>query len=76
LTNVTQLIEKQLTECEQTLQRLCQSTQGIKFGNQRLAEKTWAQLKLNLVKELMVETRSQLSLQLLALNTSLQIWNL
>jgi hypothetical protein len=76
LGNVLHLIEEQLTECEETLQRLCRSTQGIKFDNRRLAEKTWAQLKLNLSKELMVETRSQLSLHLLALNTSLQIWNM
>jgi hypothetical protein len=76
LTHVMHVIESQLAECEQTLQRLCQSTQGIKLGNRRLAERTWAQLKLSFNKELMMEARCQLSLHLLALNTSLQIWNL
>jgi hypothetical protein len=76
LANVMHLIEGQLAECERTLGRLSQSTQGIKLGNTRLTGRTWTQLKLNLSKELMMEARCQLSLHLLALNTSLQIWNM
>jgi hypothetical protein len=76
LANVMHLIESQLAECERTLGRLSQSTQGIKLGNTRLTGRTWTQLKLNLSKELMMEARCQLSLHLLALNTSLQIWNM
>jgi len=34
------------------------------------------QFKLNMSKEMMIETRSQLALHMVALNTSLQILNL
>lgn len=76
LADVMHVIESQLAACEHTLERLCQSTQGIKLSNTRLTGRAWAQLKLNLSRELMTETRCQLSLHLLALNASLQAWNM
>lgn len=76
LANVMHVIQSQLAACEHTLGRLCQSTQGIKLSNTRLTGRAWAQLKLNFSRELMMESRCQLSLHLLALNASLQAWNM
>lgn len=77
LANVMSAIQRQLTDCEETLERLRDSTQGVCGGGAvRGAGKAWMQLKLNISKEVMIETRSQLALHLVALNTSLQILNL
>lgn len=76
LADVMHVIESQLAACEHTLEKLCQSTQGIKLSNTRLTGKAWAQLKLNFSRELVTETRCQLSIHLLALNASLQAWNM
>lgn len=77
LANVVSAIERQLTGCEETLTQLRASTEGIcGSGTVRGAGRAWVQLKLNMSKEVMIETRSQLALHMAALNTSLQILNL
>lgn len=74
MSKIVRAISDQLVDCEQTLKRLCESTQGIRLGPIRAFDKAWAQLKLNLCKESMTEARSQLSLHLLTLNAYLQIF--
>lgn len=77
LGNVMSAIHRQLADCEATIEHLRYNTQGICGDNvARGAGKAWMQLKLNMSKEVMVETRSQLALHMVALNTSLQILNL
>ena len=72
--NILAAVERQLNDCEETLGQLRASTEDICRGGQvRGAGKAWAQLKLNLSRETMNETRSQLALHMTALNTSLQI---
>jgi len=76
-TNVLAAIERQLNDCEETLRQLRSSTDEIFGGGAvRGAGKAWAQLKLNMSREVMNETRSQLALHMTALNTSLQILTL
>lgn len=74
--HVLRIIEEQLVDCEQTLDGLCKSIQGIRIGNTRPTERLWAQIKFNLNKEAMIEARAQLSLHLLTLNTNLQLLSL
>jgi hypothetical protein len=77
LGNVMSAIQRQLAGCEETLEQLRNSTQNIcGDGVARGAGKAWMQSKLNMSKEMMNETRSQLALHMVALNTSLQILNL
>lgn len=77
LGNVMSAIQRQLAGCEETLEELRSNTRGIcGDGAVRGAGKAWMQFKLNMSKEMMIETRSQLALHMVALNTSLQILNL
>lgn len=72
LDNTLKVVQRQLEGCGSTLDDLCKSTEGICSGNVA-AKKAWAAFKFNLCKESMREHRSQLSVHLTALNTSLHI---
>jgi hypothetical protein len=75
--NILTAIKRQLDDCGETLLQLRASTGDICSGGPaRGAGKAWAQLKLNMSREAMNDTRSQLSLHMTALNTSLQILTL
>lgn len=77
LSNVILAIQRQLAGCEETLGELRNTTQDICGESaSRGVGKAWMQFKLNMSKEMMIETRSQLALHMVALNTSLQILNL
>lgn len=72
--NILAAIEHQLRDCKETLMQLRASTENICNGAPwREAVKARAQLKLNLSREAMNETRSLLALHMTTLNTSLQI---
>jgi hypothetical protein len=72
--NILAAIEHQLRDCKETLRQLRASTENIcNSAPWREAVKARAQLKLNLSREAMNETRSLLALHMTALNTSLQI---
>jgi glycerate-2-kinase len=67
------VVQRQLQGCNDTLELLCRSTEGIRGSDSNSAKKAWATFKLSLQKDHMQEYRSQLSLHLTALNTSLNI---
>lgn len=73
LGNTLKVLQRQLDGCEATLESLCKSTEGICSTDTASAKKAWATFKFNLCKESMREHRSQLSVHLTALNTSLHI---
>ena len=68
-------LASQLAHCEATLDRLRQGVEGIRSNNKNAAKKAWAAFRLNLRREMMRENRSQLSMHLNALNTSLSTIN-
>jgi hypothetical protein len=67
------VVQHQLQGCNETLELLCKSTEGIRGSDSNSAKKAWATFKLGLQKDQMQECRSQLSLHLTALNTSRHI---
>jgi len=75
LVSTLEVLACQLIACEATLDRLRQATEGIRSNNANAAKKAWAAFKLNLRRETMKESRSQLSMHLTALNTSLNVLN-
>jgi hypothetical protein len=69
------VMQRQLQGCDDLLEHLRKSTEGIRASDTNSAKKAWATFKLNLQKDSMRECRSQLSMHLTALNTSLHIPN-
>jgi ankyrin repeat protein len=67
------VVQHQLQGCNDTLELLCRSTEGIRCDDSSSAKRAWATFNLNLQRDHMQECRSQLSMHLIALNTSLHI---
>jgi hypothetical protein len=67
------VVQHQLQGCNDTLELLCRSTEGIRCDDSSSAKKAWATFKLNLQRDHMQECCSQLSMHPIALNTSLHI---
>lgn len=78
LGNTLKVLQRQLHGCEAPLESLCKSTEGTCSTNTASAKKAWASCQFNLCKEATREYRSQLSVHLTALKTSLHIlsWSL
>jgi hypothetical protein len=73
LSSTLLVVQRQLQGCHDTLEHLRKSTEGIRASDTNSAKKAWATFKINLQKDSMRECRSQLSMHLTALNTSLHI---
>jgi hypothetical protein len=69
------VLQRQLRGCDDSLEHLRKSTEGIRASDTNSAKKAWATFRFSLQKESMRECRSQLSMHLTALNTSLHILN-
>jgi hypothetical protein len=75
LGNTLKVLQRQLIGCEDTLESLSKSTEGICSTDTASAKKAWATFKFDLRKDSMREHRSQLSVHPTALNISLHIFS-
>jgi hypothetical protein len=75
LSSTLLVVQRQLQSCDESLEHLRKSTEEIRASDTNSAKKAWATFRLNLQKDSMRECRSQLSIHMTALNTSLHILN-